>query len=226
MCYDDGRKRKEKKDALVDAHHARCEAKIKMGLAGQAFVLILVLARARACGEIFLPRLPPQKKVLTVTIRINITTFPPNTPRSLSMNNRERSVKKRKRDSKNSHTGPGTDHKSPFEPFRATEGSRKHKPKSPNPNSRDRKRVIDQQFIEPGGDEVTDSSDPGVADGVLPSAVGVFSDLNIAPAIQRAIASMGFSELKEIQRNLIPTILARKDVSFSLIITHFNRHQS
>lgn len=135
-------------------------------------------------------------------------------------------MRKRKRDSKNSHTGPGTDHKSPFEPFRATEGSRKHKPKSPNPSSRGRKRVINQQLIEPGEDEVADNSDLEVADDVLPSAVGVFSDLDIAPAIQRAVASMGFSELKEIQRNLIPSILARKDVSSSLIITRFGRHQS
>lgn len=128
-------------------------------------------------------------------------------------------MKKRKRDSQNSHTGPGTDHKSPFKPFRATEGSRKYKPKSPNPNPRNRKRVIDQQLIEPGEDEVARNSDPEVVDGVLPSAVGVFSDLDIAPAIQGAIASMGFSELKEIQRNLIPSILAGKDVSSSPIIT-------
>lgn len=156
---------------------------------------------------------------LTVTIRINITTLSPRTPStSFSMNNRERSVKKRKREANNSHTGPGTNHKSPFEPFRATERSersRNHRSKSPNPNYRNRKRSINQQLIKLREDEVADNSGLEAVDGVIPSAVNVFSDLDIAPGIQRAIASMGFSELKEIQRDLIPSILARKDVSFT-----------
>lgn len=135
-------------------------------------------------------------------------------------------MKKRKREVNNSHTGPGTNHKSPFEPFRATERSERsqnHRSKSPNPNYRNRKRSINQQSIKLGEDEVADNSGLEGVDGVIPSAVRVFSDLDIAPGIQRAIASMGFSELKGIQRDLIPLILARKDVSFTY--HHFFSHQ-
>lgn len=127
-------------------------------------------------------------------------------------------MKKRKREFNNSHTGPGTNHKSPFEPFRATERaerSQNHRSKSPNPNYRNRKRSINQELIKLREDEVADNSDLEAADGVILPAVKVFSDLDIAPGTRRAIVSMGFSELKEIQRDLIPLILARKNVSFT-----------
>lgn len=152
------------------------------------------------------------------------------------MNNRERSAKKRKREVKNSHTGPGIDHKSPFEPFRSTEGVRKsreqhkHKskngPKSPKPSSKGRKGPVNWELAESREDEVADDSDTIVVDGVIPPAARYFSDLGIAPGIQKEIVSMGFSELKEIQRNLIPSILAGKDASSSPVVTRSKHHQS
>lgn len=143
------------------------------------------------------------------------------------MNNRERSAKKRKREVKNSHTGPGIDHKSPFEPFRTTEGVGKirgqHKStngsKSPKPNYKGRKGPVNRELTESRGDEVADDSDTEVVDGVIPSAARDFSDLDIAPGIQKEITSMGFSKLKEIQWNLIPSILAGKDASSSPVVT-------
>lgn len=137
------------------------------------------------------------------------------------MNNRERPAKKRKREVSKSHTGPGTNHKSPFESFRATERVEKNRKqqklvngsKLPKPNSKDRRRPLDQELIESGEDDAANDSD---ADGMISSAARLFSDLDIAPEVQRAIALMGFSDLKEIQRNLIPSILAGKDVSFSI----------
>lgn len=136
------------------------------------------------------------------------------------MDNRERSAKKRKREVKN---GPGIDHKSPFEPFRSTEGvgksrgQHKHKskngPKSPKLNSKGRGVPVNREFVESRENEVTDDSDAGVVDGVIPPTAQDFSDLDIAPGIQKEIVSMGFSKLKEIQRSLIPSILAGKDAS-------------
>lgn len=147
------------------------------------------------------------------------------------MNNRERSAKKRKREVKNSHTGPGTDHKSPFGPFRVTERVGKsreqheltNRSKPSKPNSKGRKKPVNWELTEVEEEEVTDDSE--VTDDATPSTTRNFSDLDIAPGIQRAIASIGLSELKEIQRNLIPSILARKDVSSSPIVTRFTHHQ-
>lgn len=72
---------------------------------------------------------------------------------------------------------------------------------------------VNRGLVESREDEVTDDSDTEVVDGVIPPTARDFSDLDIAPGIQKEIVSMGFSKLKEIQRNLIPSILAGKDAS-------------
>lgn len=143
------------------------------------------------------------------------------------MDSRERSAKKRKREVKKPKQDTGAvEHKSPFAPFRTTEGAEKSQkkrrsvdgPKSSKPNSKDRKKTLNRELIESGEDDALDKSDAETTDDVISSSAKVFSDLDIAPEIQRTIVSMGFSDLKEIQRNSIPLILARKDVSLFFFI--------
>lgn len=139
------------------------------------------------------------------------------------MDSRERPAKKRKRETKKPKpdTNLVIEHKSPFEPFRTTERAEKiqKQKKSANglkalkPNSKDRERPRNEELAGSGEDEILES-DAEVASDVTSSTAQVFLDLSIAPEVQRAIASMGFSDLKEIQKKSIPPILSRKDVSF------------